>query len=252
MPTITAAIITFNEERNIQRCIDSLINCVDQILVLDSFSTDNTVNLCIENNVQVIQHKWLGYSKAKNYLNTHIKTELIFSIDADEELTEQLQNEISQIRKIGPIAFYSINRITNYCGAWIRHSGWFPDVKVRISPRELTMWDGEIVHEELLLPKDTKCINLNGLLAHYSYYSQKEHQTRADQYSRLTAIKYMERGQNASFLKPYISGAMRFLKMYFWQKGFLDGKSGWAIAKISAKSNIYKYKELRRLISENE
>jgi len=252
MPTITAAIITFNEERNIQRCLDSLKNCVDDILVLDSFSTDKTLAICKENNVRVIQHDWMGYSKSKNYLNTFITSDLIFSIDADESLSEELQAEINSLRSTGALAFYSVNRITNYCGTWIKHSGWFPDVKVRISPGEKTTWDGEIVHEELLLPEGEKIIGLNGLLAHYSYYSQVEHRQRADQYSRLTAIKYRDQGKKASFVKPYISGVVRFLKMFLWQKGFLDGKSGWVIAKISAQSNIYKYKELRRLISEHE
>lgn len=252
MPTITAAIITFNEERNIERCIHSLKDCVDEMLVLDSFSTDDTVAICNKNNVRVIQREWLGYSNAKNYLNAHITTALIFSVDADEALSVDLQQEISQIRKEGKETFYAVNRMTNYCGTWIYYSGWFPDVKVRISPRMETLWNGELVHEELLIPSGTNPIQLNGLLAHYSYYSKEEHRERADKYSRLTAIKYFEQGKKASFLKPYLSGIIRFLKMYIWQKGFLDGKSGWLIAKISAQSNRYKYKELRRLVNENK
>ena len=230
MPSITAAIITLNEERNILRCINSLKNCVDEIIVLDSFSTDRTVEICLENNVRVIQREWLGYSQAKNYVNAQITTELIFSIDADEALSDALINEINQIRHQGKITFYSVNRITNYCG----------------------IWDGEIVHEELRIPKDTKIVPLVGLLEHYSYYSHLEHRKKADHYSELTAKKYVEQGKTASVLKPYISGIVRFLKMYVWQKGFLDGKSGWTIAKISAYSNIYKYKEVRRLSREDK
>ena len=252
MPSITAAIITLNEERTILRCINSLKNCVDEIIVLDSFSTDRTVEICLENNVRVIQREWLGYSQAKNHVNAQITTELIFSIDADEALSDALINEINQIRHQGIITFYSVNRITNYCGKWIRHSGWFPDVKVRISPRLETIWDGEIVHEELRIPQDTAVVPLVGLLEHYSYYSHLEHRKKADHYSELTAKKYVEQGKTASVLKPYISGIVRFLKMYVWQKGFLDGKSGWTIAKISAYSNIYKYKEVRRLSREDK
>jgi len=246
MPTITAAIITWNEERNIQRCIESLKDCVDHIIVLDSFSTDATIEICSKLNVQVIQRKWEGYAASKNYLNAQVQTDLILSLDADEALSSELSEEIKAIKLKGEIGYYSMNRLTNYCGKWIYHSGWFPDVKIRLFPAN-ALWEGDIVHETLALPDDIEVTPMKGLLSHYSYFSHEQHRQRADHYSRLTALKYVEQGKRVGFLKPYVSGLVRFLKMFVFQLGFLDGRSGWHIARISALSNILKYKEVRNL-----
>lgn len=246
MPTITAAIITWNEERNIQRCIESLKDSVDHIIVLDSFSSDATTEICRQLNVQVIQRKWEGYAASKNYLNAQVNTDLILSLDADEALSPELFEEIKAIRWKGSLGYYSMNRLTNYCGKWIYHSGWFPDVKIRLFPAN-ALWEGDIVHETLALPVGIVIVPLKGLLSHYSYFSHDQHRQRADHYSRLTALKYVEQGKQVGQLKPYISGLVRFFKMYVFQLGFLDGISGWHIARISALSNILKYKEVRNL-----
>ena len=250
MSTISAAIITFNEERNIRRCILALQKCVDEIVVLDSFSTDRTAEICKELGVKFLQKEWMGYSKAKNFLNEHTTCDYIFSIDADEAPNEELQQEILRIKAQGLNGVYSINRITNYCGKWIHHSGWFPDVKIRIFPKEKAKWAGDLVHEELEYDKELTTSELNGLLEHYSYYSFKEHRQRADKYSLLTATKYAENGKKAGVFKPFLSGVGRFISMYILKKGFLDGKMGFKIAWISAQSNILKYKEVRRLSKE--
>jgi (heptosyl)LPS beta-1,4-glucosyltransferase len=246
MPTITAAIITWNEERNIQRCIESLRDSVDHIIVLDSFSTDATIAICNQLKAQVIQRKWEGYAASKNYLNAQVNTDLILSLDADEALSPELFEEIKAIRLKGNIGYYSMNRLTNYCGKWIYHSGWFPDVKIRLFPSN-ALWEGDIVHETLALPVGIEVFQLKGLLSHYSYFSHTQHRQRADHYSRLTALKYLEQGKRVGPLKPYVSGLVRFMKMFVFQFGFLDGSSGWHIARISALSNILKYNEVRNL-----
>jgi (heptosyl)LPS beta-1,4-glucosyltransferase len=248
MTTISAAIITLNEERNIRRCIQSLRGCVDEIVVLDSFSSDSTQAICIEEGVKFIQKEWMGYSAAKNFLNEQTSCEYIFSIDADEALNEDMRQNLIKLKSVGLSGTYSVNRITNYCGKWIRHSGWFPDIKLRLFPRGKAKWVGELVHEELELETNMPNTLLGGLLEHYSYYDYKQHRERADKYSRLTAKKYHELGMKCGFLRPIMSGIGRFISMYFIKMGFLDGKMGFMIALISAQSNIYKYKELRRLM----
>lgn len=244
---ISATIITLNEERNIRRCIESLLPVADEIIVLDSFSTDQTQSICEELKVEFHQRKWAGYSDSKNYLNNLAKFDYILSIDADEELDAELQKSILKIKKENIPQLYSVNRLTNYCGKWIKHSGWYPDVKLRLFPKEGCQWEGEFVHEELSYPKDLEIIQLDGHLNHYSYYDFKDHRARADKYSALTAQKMNARGKKASVLKPYLSAIGRFVSMYFIKLGFLDGKMGFKIAQISAQSNVFKYQELRRL-----
>ncbi|MFT5858199.1 MAG: glycosyltransferase involved in cell wall biosynthesis [Flavobacteriaceae bacterium] len=248
---ITATIITLNEERNIERCIQSLRSVADEIIVLDSFSTDKTEEICRTAGIRFEQRKWGGYSESKNYLNALASHDYILSIDADEALDDELSEAFKAIKNDADPQVYSVNRLTNYCGKWIRHSGWYPDVKTRLFPKEGSFWEGEFVHEELVHPTDLLTIQLKGHLAHYSYYSYKDHRARADKYSALTAQKMFHKGKKASALKPYVSAVGRFFAMYFIKAGFLDGKMGFKIAQISAQSNVFKYKELIRLHREN-
>lgn len=247
---LSSVIITFNEERNIGRCIDSLKAFSDEIIVLDSFSTDKTVEICKEKDVQIHQREWKGYSNAKNYLNQLAKNDFIFSVDADEAPDDELQKAILQEIENGLDGIYEVNRLTNYCGKWIKHSGWYPDKKIRIFQKSKSEWTGEFVHEELEIKGNPKKRELPGHLLHYSYYNKKEHRERADKYSYLTAEKMFNQGKRASFIKPYLSAAGRFIAMYIIKAGFLDGKAGFDIARISAASNIVKYQELRRLQNE--
>lgn len=249
---ITAAIITYNEERNIERCIRSLDGIADEIIVLDSLSTDRTEEICKSLNITFVSRAWEGYSESKNYLNSLVQTDYILSLDADEALDETLKSEIIRVKLNPNPHIYSVNRLTNYCGKWIKHSGWYPDVKVRLFPKEGSYWDGAIVHEELIFPSNLKVIQLDGHLEHFSYYSFEDHRARADKYSRLTAQKMHQAGKKASILKPYLSALGRFVSMYLLKAGILDGKMGFKIAQISAQSNVFKYKELRRLNRENK
>jgi (heptosyl)LPS beta-1,4-glucosyltransferase len=244
---VSATIITLNEERNIARCILSLKPFADEIIVLDSFSTDRTPEICKELNVTFHQRAWAGYSDSKNHLNSFATGDLIFSIDADEAVDEELSKAIIEIKKKGKPGLFEVNRKTNYCGKWIHHSGWYPDVKLRLFPANSCKWMGEFVHEELKCEEGLPVIRLQGHLEHYSYYNFVEHRARADKYSALTAQKMHVAGKKASFLKPWLSGFGRFISMFVIKLGFLDGKMGFMIALISAKSNIFKYKELRRL-----
>lgn len=244
---LTSTIITYNEERNIGRCIDALLPISDEIIVLDSFSDDRTVEICKEKGVKVVQRKWEGYAATKNHLNTLASNEYIFSVDADEAPNEALQKEIAKIKKDGLAGVYNVNRLTNYCGKWIRHSGWYPDVKIRIFPKSICKWEGAFVHEELVIEGNPSVKVLGGHLLHFSYYSQKEHRERADKYSALTAQKMYENGKRVGPIRPYLSALGRFFAMFIVKRGFLDGKAGFTIARISAQSNIFKYKELRRI-----
>lgn len=249
--TISAAIITHNEERNIRRCLESLQNLVDEIVVLDAYSSDKTPEICREMAVNFHQREWEGYAKSKNYLNSLTTGAYILSIDADEAPDEVLQGELLELKARNEAGVYRLNRLTNYCGKWIHHGGWYPDYKVRLFPKNGSYWSGDFVHEELVYPEELPVNTLKGHLLHYSYYSFDEHRKRADKYSALTAQKLHAAGKKASFIKPFLSAVGRFFAMYFIKGGILDGKMGLKIACISAASNRHKYSELRRLNRED-
>lgn len=250
--SISAVIITFNEERNIERCVRSLTAIADEIIVLDSFSTDATAKICSDLGLVFLQRKWEGYAAAKNFLNQQARFEYILSLDADEVLSEELQQSILTAKKKGLSGVYSLNRLTNYCGKWIYHSGWYPDWKVRLFPAKTSKWVGDLVHEELDFPASLNIQKLKGDAFHYSYISYTDHRQRADRYSVLTAQKYVNKGKKPGVLAPYLSCITRFLSMYILKLGVLDGYMGFKIAQISGLSNIVKYKEVRRLNRENK
>lgn len=250
MSSIAVVVITLNEERNIGRCLTSVKTIADEIIVLDAFSTDNTEKIVREHGARFEQRAWEGYSATKNYLNSLVSCDYILSLDADEALSTELIEEILQAKQNGLIGTYNVNRLTNYCGKWIYHSGWFPDIKPRLFPKEGSYWDGAYVHEVLISPPGPEH-TFKAVVEHYSYYSYTDHRQRADKYSVLTAQKFFAAGKKVGPMKPYISAIGRFIAMYFIKKGFLDGRMGFKIAQISAQSNVVKYRELRRLHREN-
>ena len=249
MTTISAVIIVKNEEKNIVRCLDSLSGSekiVDEIVILDSFSEDQTSSLCKKYNVRFLQRKWEGYSAAKNFANQEATQDYIFSIDADEAVSQELHGSILALKKKGMQGVYSMNRRTNYCGKWIRHLGWYPDRAVRLFPRGTGKWAG-LVHEHLEFLENFTETKLKGDLYHYSYSSFTEHRQRADKYSLLKAQKMYAQGKRADVFTPFLSAVGRLLRMYIFKAGFLEAYYGLVISIISAQSNYVKYSELRRL-----
>jgi glycosyltransferase involved in cell wall biosynthesis len=244
---LSVIIITLNEERNIARAIISVKDIADEILVLDSHSTDRTPEIVKELGAELIPKDWEGYAETKNFGNALSKNEYVLSLDADEAVDDELKQEILLLKQSGFEGVYNINRKTNYCGKWIKHSSWYPDWKYRIFPKSRARWKGAYVHEELDVDEGVQLNHLKGHLEHYSYYSYQEHRLRADKYSRLTAKKLHQRGKKTYLFEPYISGLGKFITCYILKLGVLDGGKGFKIAQISAKANIVKYKELQKL-----
>ena len=252
MRKIAAAIITYNEEKNIERCIKGLLDCVDEIVVLDSFSSDKTQDICKRHEVRFVQKEWEGYAKTKNQLNDMIDADYIFSIDADEVPDTVLKEEIIKIKEDAFKGIYVLNRRTNYCGKWIKYCGWYPEYKKRIFPKNQAHWKGDYVHEFLRYDSKIKEKKLRGHLEHYSYYSLIEHRSRANKYALLSAQQYYHAKRKVFFLQSELSAVFKFLNIYIFKKGFLDGVSGFYIAWISGASNRLKYKELKKMYSENK
>jgi glycosyltransferase involved in cell wall biosynthesis len=245
MPQLSVVIITFNEELNIKRCLESILAIADDIVVVDSFSTDKTEEICKQYNVKFIQRKWEGYSATKNFANSQAQYDWILSLDADEALSEELKKSILKIKKKAETETYKFNRLTNYCGTWIRHCGWYPDAKIRIFDRNKAKWEGKI-HEQLIT-SGSPAILLKGDCLHYSYYTLDQHYRQSDKFSTLSAQSLYERGKKASIIKLWFSPAVKFINDYIFKLGILDGMAGYVICKISAYTTYLKYKKLREM-----
>lgn len=247
MIKISAVIITFNEERNIERCINSLKGVVDEIIVVDSFSKDKTKDICNVMGVAFYQTKWEGYAATKNYGNNLANYSYILSIDADEALSETLKKEILAFKNTNTLHdAYRLNRLTNYCGNWIHHCGWYPDTKLRLWNKQKGKWEGNI-HEEVVMENNSSVASFNGDLLHYSYYSIQQHINQANKFTDLTAMEALKKGKKASILKIIFSSCVKFIRDYFFKLGFLDGYHGFVICKISAFATYLKYTKLREL-----
>jgi len=247
MEKLSVIIITFNEEKNIERCLLSLQDVADEIIISDSYSTDRTEEICKQFDVKFYQQEWAGYSAQKNNANNLATNNLIFSIDADEALSEKLKLSIKEIKlsaKKG--SAYKINRLTNYCGNWIHHCGWYPDTKLRIWYKNEGSWEGEL-HEKIVFENEPQTSILNGDLLHYSYYTLDDHYKQVEKFTDIAAKDYFDKNKKVSLLKIWLSPVFKFIRDYFFLLGFLDGKSGFRISYISAGANFKKYNKLRKM-----
>lgn len=247
MDGISAVIITKNEERNIRRCLESIRQVADEVIVVDDFSTDGTVAICREFNVRVISQQWLGFGPQKNVGNLAAKHEYILSLDADEALDPELAAAILTEKNKGLQGVYTLCRLNYYYGRFIRHGLEFPDIKVRLFHKEQARWADQLVHETLQLPPAVKRVHLNGLLLHYSYYTFEEHILKANKYTTLAARNYFRNGRKASRMKILLSPVFTFFRAYFFKRGFLDGKHGFVLAVMHAHGSFVKYVKLWEL-----
>ena len=243
---ISAIIITKNEEGFVRRCISSLLPVADEIVVIDAFSTDKTEEICKSLGVKFFQRKWEGYAQTKNWANSQATHDYIISLDADEELSPELQQSILGAKQNGAPFFYSLNRLTNYCGQWIKHGGWFPDIKPRLFDRRNAKWTGEYVHERLENTAGEKPVLLSGLCYHYSIPTIAKHIDTVNRYSTLAAEESLAKGKKYTLLKLLFSPLFTFIKMYVFKAGFLDGANGFIIAVISAHYRFLKYAKMRK------
>ncbi len=242
---ISAAIITYNEERNIARAIESL-RCCDEIVVIDSGSSDRTVELAQNHGARVIETHWRGYAAQKNFAAEACEHPWVLSIDADEALSEALEGEIWQLKKNGPTADgYSMPRLAQYLGRWILHSGWYPDRKVRLFDRSKAEWVGEFVHESVHV--DGRVGDLETNLLHYTCSSLSEHLKTMDRYTTLAAEQIVSQKQPVRWRSMAIDPAWTFFKSYIVQRGFLDGPEGLAIAYMAAIYTFLKYAKARNM-----
>jgi glycosyltransferase involved in cell wall biosynthesis len=247
MVRLSAVIITFNEERNIARCLESIGGLCDEIVVVDSFSNDNTQKICEQYGAKFIRNKWPGYTEQKNFANSQANNDHILSLDADEALSPELRASILRAKESWTSPAYEMNRLTNYCGKWIRHGSWYPDRQLRLFDRTRGSWQGQKIHERFVLSGDEKPGFLEGDILHYSYYTISGHVAQANHFTDLTAEAAHLKGKNATMWKVIFSPAFKFMRDYFFKLGFLDGYFGYVVCRISAHATFLKYIKLREL-----
>lgn len=247
MPKISAVIITYNEEHFIGKCLASLDGIADEIIVVDSYSTDRTEEVCKQYNVKFVKHHFEGFRDQKNYALKLASYENILSLDADEALSDELRESILAVKNNWKYDGYRMNRKNFYCDTWIKHSEWYPDKQLRLFFADHGAWGELNIHEKFMLGNKAKVGKLKGDLLHWAFSSRQDHLDKMSRYSRIGAEEFHRAGRKANILTPYIHGAWGFLRTYIINRGILDGKNGFVICSLYAKSSFNKYKLLREL-----
>ncbi|EPG73220.1 glycosyltransferase, group 2 family protein [Leptospira fainei serovar Hurstbridge str. BUT 6] len=240
---ISACIITLNEEDNITRCLSSL-KFVDEIIVLDSGSSDRTGELAKSFGAKIVHREFDDYVSQKNHVVSLAKNSWILSVDADEEISPKLENEIREIlggREPEEDGFL-IPRLTMYMGKWVRHGGWYPNYRVRLFKKSKGRFVGGKVHESVLL--EGKKRKLKNPILHYSYQNLYDHVNFINRYSELAATEKFAKGKRTGLLFAFLKASYKSFWMYFVRCGFLDGRRGFILAIMGFYYNFLKYTKI--------
>jgi glycosyltransferase involved in cell wall biosynthesis len=247
---LSVVIITFNEEQNIEDCLKSVQKVADEIVVVDSFSTDQTRAICDRYGVRFIQHAFEGHIQQKNFAVQQASNNIVLSLDADERLDEELSAEIFKIKSNFAFDGYRVNRLNNYCGKFVHFGEWNPDWKIRLWDRTKGAWGGENPHDKVVLKSGSRAKKMRGRLLHFTYRTPTEHFLQMHKFSEIAANEAFKKGKHSNLvlhliLYPYFI----FIKVYFFKLGFLDGVTGFILALHAAYYRFLKYTKLRYLNS---
>ena len=241
---LSVVVITYNEERNIARCLESVRQVADELVVVDSYSTDRTREICLGYGARFLEHPFEGHIEQKNYALTQATFQHVLSLDADEALSPELEQAVLTAKNNWQSDAYSMNRLTNYCGKWIHHSGWYPDTKVRLFDRSKAVWGGENPHDKIILSQGATLQHLRGDLLHYSYYTVTQHLGQINKFTDASSKALIRDGKTVSLPMVILKPLFRFFRAYILKRGFLDGPEGFIISVSSAESVYYKYLKL--------
>ncbi|MBQ4820242.1 glycosyltransferase family 2 protein [Aquimarina sp. MMG016] len=252
MIKLSAVIITYNEEQKIERCLSSLAGVADEIVVVDSFSTDRTEEICKAFNTKFVKQKFLGYIEQKNFAITQATHDYIISLDADEALSPKLQESLLKLKSNWKLDGYYMNRYNNFCGQWIKYSDWYPDKKLRAFKKGKGEWQGINPHDSYTLFNQKSSAKLKGDILHWNYTNYQEFNLSTDKFSTISANSYYKLGKKAPIWKIILNPSWAFFKSYFLRLGFLDGLNGFVICIQTANITFLKYTKLRELIKKNK
>jgi len=244
MAGLSVIIITKNEALNIRECIES-VKWADEIIVVDSGSTDDTVAICREFTTHVYSHDWPGFGVQKNRALDYASKDWVLSLDADERVTPELRAEIEQSMRDGKVQGYEIPRLSSFCGRFMRHSGWYPDYVLRLFRRGSARFSDNLVHERLIIESKTE--RLHSLLLHYAFENLEEVMHKTNQYSTAGAQMQFQRGRKSSLSGAVLRGLWSFVRSYVLRLGFLDGREGFMLSVSNAEGTYYRYLKLMLL-----
>ena len=251
MPTLSAILITRNEEANLEDCLASLDGLATQIVVVDTQSTDRTLAIAQRYGALISSPPdWPGFGPQKNRALDLASEDWVLSLDADERLTPELRAEIKGVLDKPQTDCYAIPRLSWYCGRFMRHSGWTPDYVDRLFKRGSARFSSDLVHERLI-PKGP-VLRLKNQMLHYSFMNLAQVQEKMERYSTASAQQAFARGKTASPLKAILHGAWSFFRTYILRAGFLDGPQGFSLALANAKGSYLRYIKLWRLIKKSK
>jgi glycosyltransferase involved in cell wall biosynthesis len=247
MPKLSVIVISKNEAANIRACLES-VAWADEIIVVDSGSTDGTVELAREFTSHVYLHPdWPGFGPQKNRALDYATNDWVLSIDADERVTPELRIAIEAVMRndANACVAYRVSRLSSYCGRYMRHSGWYPDRIVRLFRRNVARFSDDLVHERLLI--EGVIGQLDGELLHYAFDSAEEVLHKMDMYSTAGAQRLHQQGRKATLTGAVLRGMWSFFRTWVLRAGFLDGREGFMLAISNAEGTYYRYIKLMQL-----
>ncbi|MBE8578953.1 glycosyltransferase family 2 protein [Vibrio sp. OPT18] len=245
-PTLAVALIVKNEAKNLDACLKTVADWVDEIVILDSGSTDETEQVARQYTEKLYINKdWPGFGPQRQLAQEYVESDFILWLDADERITDELKVSIQQaVAKNEPNTLYNICRLSWVFGRYIRHCGWYPDRVVRLYPTQLTQYDDSLVHEKVEISSDMSVKELSGDAIHYTYNDLHHYLVKSAGYAQAWAEQREKRGKKSSILEGILHAIACFLKMYVFKAGFLDGKQGFLLSVLSAHSTLVKYADL--------
>lgn len=245
-PTIAVALIVKNEAQHLKACLETVHDWVDEIVVLDSGSTDNTKEIANQfTDKFFVSETWPGFGPQRRLAQSYVESNYVLWLDADERVTPELKESILKaVSENKPNSIYQTARLSWVFGRYIRHCGWYPDRVLRLYPTKLTQYNDSLVHEKVEVTNEMKVENLQGDLIHFTYNDMNHYLVKSAGYAKAWAEQREKKGKKSNISQGLLHALGCFLKMYVIKAGFLDGKQGFLLSLLSAHSTFVKYADL--------